>query len=526
MSDNDKALGVRGRLKGRLEELDARQGAVSWAIPELEVALRHRQPWDGLQARLSELTDRQDILYETILRLERLLGISAPSPLPRVAPEPARLPVAVGVPAAPAATAMKVRTRAGGVIIAPLPPHEPEKRRRFSLRESVFSRRRLRGLIILAALLVMMLGFGAAWYFNGAYQQQRFARRTVSRMANAPSYAATGYEDNTEAGVVKNVKEQFAYVSPDSVMTRYFTRAYRSGTNIAISIDCGDEEIRIVNGTRYQICNDPDAKVKGWRVDTFPNPSYFDTLLFQPWARFAWCGSISEQAESEVVNGASTRVFSCRVPNRREAATIWEQVKDAKVKADRDKFIEEAIVDITIWVREDDGYIGRFGMKKTAPGKVGSVTETTSYEYFEFGNVPPIPPPDTSGPVVTEAPVFTTAVVNGQRFNLLVADTEAEISRGMAGRPFLPADTAMLFVLPKEEVWEFWMKDVFIPLDLLFVSKDKKIVAIHTMPTELGVMQNSLKRYNSKDPALYALEMNAGLAKQYGFQVGMNVELR
>ena len=69
------------------------------------------------------------------------------------------------------------------------------------------------------------------------------------------------------------------------------------------------------------------------------------------------------------------------------------------------------------------------------------------------------------------------------------------------------------------------MKDTLIPLDILFLDSDGTIVNIQTMEPEPGVPDRDLRRYSSGSPALYALEMNAGLAQQLGFQVGMVAEL-
>ncbi len=69
------------------------------------------------------------------------------------------------------------------------------------------------------------------------------------------------------------------------------------------------------------------------------------------------------------------------------------------------------------------------------------------------------------------------------------------------------------------------MKDTLIPLDILFLDSDGAIVNIQTMEPEPGVPDDDLRRYRSGPPARYALEMNAGLAQQLGFQVGMVAEL-
>ena len=84
----------------------------------------------------------------------------------------------------------------------------------------------------------------------------------------------------------------------------------------------------------------------------------------------------------------------------------------------------------------------------------------------------------------------------------------------------------MLFIFPAEDVHGFWMKNVLIPLDLIFLDRNREIVDIQTMEPQPGTRDAALKVYQPPRPVLYALEMNGGLAKRYGFEVGMQVALR
>lgn len=129
----------------------------------------------------------------------------------------------------------------------------------------------------------------------------------------------------------------------------------------------------------------------------------------------------------------------------------------------------------------------------------------------------PTPQPTTIAP--------TYAVINRHIFHLEIADDEASRTQGLSNRPFLPKNSAMLFILPHEEYVSFWMKDTLIPLDILFLDSSRRIIDIQTMQPEPGVPDQELRIYRSSAPAMYAIEMNAGLAKQFGFTVGMVVEI-
>ncbi|MPM60050.1 hypothetical protein SDC9_106897 [bioreactor metagenome] len=76
-------------------------------------------------------------------------------------------------------------------------------------------------------------------------------------------------------------------------------------------------------------------------------------------------------------------------------------------------------------------------------------------------------------------------------------------------RKSLPADAGMLFVFDEEEIQGFWMKNTYIPLDMLFVNADNEIITIHTNTAPLKEWN-----YASTRPALYVVEVNAGYCAQ------------
>lgn len=141
-------------------------------------------------------------------------------------------------------------------------------------------------------------------------------------------------------------------------------------------------------------------------------------------------------------------------------------------------------------------------------------------------------PTETLIPTIAPTPTrFTSrtpqiAIIQGHVFRLEVADTPEKRSRGLMGRTHLPEDAAMLFVYEQEASLVFWMKDTFIPLDILFLDSNRYIVDIQAMEPKPGVSDVALPQYVSQAPAQYAIEMNVGLAARYGFKVGMLVELQ
>lgn len=96
------------------------------------------------------------------------------------------------------------------------------------------------------------------------------------------------------------------------------------------------------------------------------------------------------------------------------------------------------------------------------------------------------------------------------------ARTKEEWSKGLAERESLGAREGMLFVFPQEAYQAFWMKDVLISLDLVFINKDKSIIDIATLgPCRI----DPCPIYTSKTPAQYVIETIAGFTQRNGISI-------
>jgi len=92
--------------------------------------------------------------------------------------------------------------------------------------------------------------------------------------------------------------------------------------------------------------------------------------------------------------------------------------------------------------------------------------------------------------------------------------------RGLGGRESLPDDSGMLFVFPDSGRHAFWMKDMLIPIDIIWISDEGRVVDIQTAQPEPGVPDPQLKRYYPNSEAKHVLEVRAGLAAEKGVKVG------
>ena len=104
--------------------------------------------------------------------------------------------------------------------------------------------------------------------------------------------------------------------------------------------------------------------------------------------------------------------------------------------------------------------------------------------------------------------------IGSMPFTLEVADSFAKRERGLMQRDSMPEGHGMLFVFEDETDRAFWMKNTRIPLDILYIATDGKIVSLKTM------RPYDLSQVPSDGPAKYAIELNAGMIQKTGVKVG------
>jgi len=113
----------------------------------------------------------------------------------------------------------------------------------------------------------------------------------------------------------------------------------------------------------------------------------------------------------------------------------------------------------------------------------------------------------------------TWAEVGGQRFRIDVADTDELRERGLMFRREMAADQGMLFIHDDMAPIAYWMKNTYIPLDILYFDDKMKLVSAQLNVPPCGE-QAQCPVYPSAGPAKYVLEINAGLAEQLKLKVG------
>lgn len=97
-----------------------------------------------------------------------------------------------------------------------------------------------------------------------------------------------------------------------------------------------------------------------------------------------------------------------------------------------------------------------------------------------------------------------------------VADTPALWQQGLSGVSSLGELEGKLFIFEKEDRYGIWMKDMLIPLDILWLDNDLKVVHI-----EESVTPDTYPRtFSSVQPARFVLEVNADFVKSFAITKG------
>jgi uncharacterized protein len=118
----------------------------------------------------------------------------------------------------------------------------------------------------------------------------------------------------------------------------------------------------------------------------------------------------------------------------------------------------------------------------------------------------------------TRAQDYKSSICFGvQCLTVEIADTYKSRRQGLMFRENLPSGSGMLFVFEEEGTYGFWMKNTYMPLDIIWMNKEKEVVFIKR--SAQPCMENSCSPIYPDEPALYALEVNAAEPGALGLRV-------
>ena len=101
------------------------------------------------------------------------------------------------------------------------------------------------------------------------------------------------------------------------------------------------------------------------------------------------------------------------------------------------------------------------------------------------------------------------------RIDVEIASRPEERNQGLMYRDFMPARFGMLFIFEQSAPRSFWMRNTVIPLDLIFVDDNNRIVSIQT-----DTKPYSDDPIPSNGPARYVIEVNSGFCQKNNIKVG------
>jgi len=100
-------------------------------------------------------------------------------------------------------------------------------------------------------------------------------------------------------------------------------------------------------------------------------------------------------------------------------------------------------------------------------------------------------------------------------FDVYLAREPDQQLRGLMYVREMPDTTGMLFIYDSDDIRSMWMKNTFIPLDMVFVRGDGTVATVIADTTP-----RSLRSNQSTEPVRFVLELNAGTSRRLGIGTG------
>ncbi|MDO8481654.1 MAG: DUF192 domain-containing protein [bacterium] len=118
--------------------------------------------------------------------------------------------------------------------------------------------------------------------------------------------------------------------------------------------------------------------------------------------------------------------------------------------------------------------------------------------------------------VLTSDSGSRTIQLAGKTIQVSIADTPEERAKGLSSRSSLSQGEGMLFVFDSDAKYQFWMKDMSFPIDILWISYKGEVVDIR----ENVSPETYPDIFTPNSPVRYVLELPAGFARAYSVKMG------
>jgi uncharacterized membrane protein (UPF0127 family) len=113
---------------------------------------------------------------------------------------------------------------------------------------------------------------------------------------------------------------------------------------------------------------------------------------------------------------------------------------------------------------------------------------------------------------------------NGQEIQAQPMVETSDLLRGMQFRRTLEPDHGMLYFQRPPGKYGYWMYQTLIPLDMIWIDADHKIVEIVENTPPCKTVASQCPMYGGHEIAKFVLQLGGGLAKKYGLKLGQQIQ--
>jgi len=133
-----------------------------------------------------------------------------------------------------------------------------------------------------------------------------------------------------------------------------------------------------------------------------------------------------------------------------------------------------------------------------------------------------------SQPAATESlaqklPITAQVEIGGETIELEVAKTPQQQAIGLMYREAIPPNRGMLFPMNPPRVPRFWMKNVEVPLDMIFVREGQVAAIAHQVPP---CEDDPCTTYSPNVLIDQVIELQGGRAKELGLEIGDSISVQ
>ncbi len=125
-------------------------------------------------------------------------------------------------------------------------------------------------------------------------------------------------------------------------------------------------------------------------------------------------------------------------------------------------------------------------------------------------------------PAVQPTTLNTSLKISDATVAIEIAETPAELTKGLSGRLTLAENSGLFFIFPYADTHGIWMKEMNFPIDIIWLNENYQIVAIK----ENATPDSYPEVFTPPTPALYVLEVPADFAKKHKISVGDTAKLK